>query len=1015
MNCQINIPLLCVGFWSIGQLCCYVVEKHHNSDSNHIETNPQCGDKQSLPHKIEQIVLIVLAATSLLLLLLTTKITKNDHRNNITELEAENQSIHKRRHNPKSKCGFKRTLIMILGIISFLCIVADLFYIEWYFKIIQCEKYPISSQSTTTTTNNNWKWPTAQVVSQLYYYIFVILYFMVAYSEIDSVKLKNNINNYPVLVVVIIIISSMFMHWWMLTWDTNRFDENPCYSFGLMYTGNASVIINGLLFLSLTYQRNRIVTGKVRWYRYVKVITTKSKQISELEYNNAMTNTNTQMFSVNSSHARQLMVAQQPTNDFANTQSTSDTSSISCKTIATPLDSHNVASEHESGGTVPHVNVNNHCSQQRRNNVNINTRTSANNVNNNDSKYLRLLSSTQIHQAHQRQGQNKFRPPSINTSTIRTGDSLLLEQANDNSNPFIIFFQQFNSNLNENVCATEVPTTRIRSRISINNNIVGRPVSEERINMSHDIGDSTYNCNSSSAGISTSHEDYDEYNCDEEKKLNDRDDGTKENAAKNDNIDSSEHVETKIIKVECGLPLPCNEALQVWMIIFTWCSFSLFVIGYLLTLWNFDWFIAKDIRCLSWGISNNPTWIIGYFTSYHLKNLLILALIYVSLTVTMVKVCKSYFFTKRESGKEKELSFKINFLFGLLHFKYSRIWLLCYGFIISISEIFVILTISDLINNFKMPFWSKMFFTNLIEINIFTLCLVIVMGIIQFDLLANKYVLKLYHMCGQLIIALIIICVVLLVAIELVYEILSDVAWIAFYIIFYDLWYIAADILNCDGMDVTSTRIYVLGFNFAVASIILLVGFIYYAINRGDTCAIDGHRCNIYLIPVFIYLISFFIMIVMATIRYNQVWYRMAGREQCYYLSKNSFNLLCIELWRKCINHDKIGAVDVNTRRRLDGMFYVCCTCNYTSQLRGGEFARHEDDTEKPIWGNHAVWVRFFSLLLIVMSGILIFYRNFMIIFFWRCFLLVMDVNSNKEKLESKPNNTSINIVGNSN
>ena len=182
---------------------------------------------------------------------------------------------------------------------------------------------------------------------------------------------------------------------------------------------------------------------------------------------------------------------------------------------------------------------------------------------------------------------------------------------------------------------------------------------------------------------------------------------------------------------------------------------------------------------------------------------------------------------------------KLRFLFGLLHFKYAKIWLLCYGikFIISVSEIYKL----------KMPLWSDMPQSKSVSFlrlsaamitNVFTLFLTIVVAIIPFDMLANRCAHKLYRFCGQLIIGIILFGIIVVLVAESLCGILSDagLVLVGLYVIFYDLWYIAADILNCDGMDVTSTRIYVLGFNFVVACMILSVTIIYYAISNKEIC-----------------------------------------------------------------------------------------------------------------------------------------------------------------------------------
>ena len=486
-------------------------------------------------------------------------------------------------------------------------------------------------------------------------------------------------------------------------------------------------------------------------------------------------------------------------------------------------------------------------------------------------------------------------------------------------------------------------------------------------------------------------------------------DEQQEKIEKNHVVNSQEF---EIFKVECGLSLASNVALQVWIIAFVWCSFALFTFGYLATLWNYNWFVTNSsTKCLNWTVADKPSWIIGYFTSYHSKILLIIALIFVSLTLAMVETYKKYFYFSCQNDQ-------FHFLFGLLHFKYARIWLLCYGFIISVSEILVGDTVFDLIYKLKMPLWSDSTQTKSVSLSLFasvtlmdafTLCLIIAMIIIQFDLLANRFAYTIYRFCGQLIIGLILICIISLIVAESVHNFFENVALAVLYIGFYDLWYIAADILNCDGMDVTSTRIYVLGFNFAAASIILLIIFMYYAISDKKLYTDGTLKFYLYLVSMVLYLVTFLVVTVSATVRYNKKTYRIVGREQCYYLSKNSLNLLCAELWINCTNRGNYidtnncchRICDVQRRHCLDNMFYNCCTCWYKQEENWDAVVANNDKSHAKQSGcacNYNIVMRLLSVLLVVMSVISVFHRYFMMAFFWRCFLLVMDVNSDKSK-----------------
>ena len=612
------IAALCITLWSFGQLGTWIAERHDDT----FNSSRQCSDKQSWEYKTEQILLITMATTNVLLLVLTGKITLTGHH----KINANKETRHPLRSNgvditginikPKFSCP--QLLTTVLGIISFLCVIGDLFYIEWYFKIIKCNQYHILSYfrpSSVTVNENgnfviwedkdnlyNWsdahnvcqayfgsdlasihsnedlaavfdaisnitadtsydyntskigawlgltripvnltinvnsnynygndrqtdsgwlwqwidgssydydlgshatidlsgdgknpncvelimnqenrsyqfktsecgwgnaqfvcnyrekywpmyyfqtkhsKWPLEQIVSQLYYYVFVTLY---AYF---AVVFPATGHSYSVVVVAISVFSCMFMQWWMMRWNMNTFDEGSCYSFGIMYMGNVGVSVNGLCFLSLKYQHHRIMTGKSKWYRYIRVQTNKKDavNINNDAVGNTVTHVQTQIMSVNSSDVPPLATIATQQVSIHTSQDSQQQTTYTTLTATVTTDS-------ETGGASSNSTISNACeiesiativstestiveTQQQKQHqqpttVNCSVNAKDDHELNGQSRYLPLLSSTQRQHAYgqsrSRHEQTTHKLPSINTSSIHTGDSVLLEQAND--------------------------------------------------------------------------------------------------------------------------------------------------------------------------------------------------------------------------------------------------------------------------------------------------------------------------------------------------------------------------------------------------------------------------------------------------------------------------------------------------------------------------------------------------------------------------------------------------------
>ena len=197
---------------------------------------------------------------------------------------------------------------------------------------------------------------------------------------------------------------------------------------------------------------------------------------------------------------------------------------------------------------------------------------------------------------------------------------------------------------------------------------------------------------------------------------------------------------------------------------------------------------------------------------------------------------------------------------------------------------------------------------------------------------------------------------------------------------------------------------YTLGFNFAIASVLSIGACVYRAITDKDVWLRDDNADWVSfwfdVICLLLYVLIFLVMTSWSTIRINKMRYDIIAHEQCYYLSKHTFNLLCIELWttcsciKSCLHSDAARGHSSKIKSICDRKFYNCCACACI-------FSDHDDTRSHYIGSNlndkcYASTMKILSVLLILTSGVFVVQRVYCLYLFCGAFVLVLDVNSDR-------------------
>ena len=490
------------------------------------------------------------------------------------------------------------------------------------------------------------------------------------------------------------------------------------------------------------------------------------------------------------------------------------------------------------------------------------------------------------------------------------------------------------------------------------------------------------------------------------------------------------------------------ELLRVWILLFIAGSVIWFAWG---------WVDAVCIHVVNWdnhyaqrdynkeSIEMDLTWVSGYGISYHSKILVTLAFICTVTCQTVFKIIKHDYWTKYTSIVTKWEA--IQLILGVLHFQQTRIWFICYGWNISFtvwglaSMVYVLMNLNDLslLDSWfgENNIWSIIFlYSILAPLSIIPL---FNMMIIQFDLISNKCLGTLYKNLPKFTYAVVIFGFIAAVTVGTIEK--GEYAYAAAVVIYaagYDLWYIACDVLNCNGMNVKSTRIFAMGFNLTLVTIPIVLIFEYrvwiektmlWHITELDFIA----NC-VGTIALGIYGFMYVGITIAATSKYNDTIksdnYNWSFAEQRYSILKNLFELMCIECWKNTRLYKILCCVSLKVC--CSKCFYIVCTCpcckcckcckcqckckrcrNQNGQTTDkGDYVEQKNIDDDDFNGkqvDNGNNLKFFCCLwerkMIICGSIMLFIvgvgvgvRFYMICFFWRTFLLVCDTNSDKKK-----------------
>ena len=162
-----------ISIWSICLILIWCYTRLINTfNADYLQDNEQCHQNAKTQAIIEPIVIMVIITSNTLLLLLRTmnKCRHTRYTNSSSSIspnalmQAEAQSQVTRNHctNTTSK---------ILCIISVLFLIFDLFYIEWYFKIIECNTYPHQLKCSSPSAASGFKSEDSNTVGDINTYI----------------------------------------------------------------------------------------------------------------------------------------------------------------------------------------------------------------------------------------------------------------------------------------------------------------------------------------------------------------------------------------------------------------------------------------------------------------------------------------------------------------------------------------------------------------------------------------------------------------------------------------------------------------------------------------------------------------------------------------------------------------------------------------------------------------------------------------------------------------------------
>ena len=434
-----------------------------------------------------------------------------------------------------------------------------------------------------------------------------------------------------------------------------------------------------------------------------------------------------------------------------------------------------------------------------------------------------------------------------------------------------------------------------------------------------------------------------------------------------------------------SLDLTAIVCLRALFLFFVFCSFIYKFIGFMIITHVYS--VTKSFPIHIDYNYDGITWIIGYFSNFHSKNVLNKCFIlYVIIFDFVYPIIKHQYMTKFNF----KFSDILHLVFGLLHYQNERILVLCYGYVTALLPLFLsglmyTLFIDD---GAVTKHWWFHDFGNVSALFMFILllfvgplvCLMYIL-VIQCNLMTSKKMEKFGCGCGcgcrldsywfgfslLMIVITAMICVPISMAFLRIpetdegygFSIIAQACGIV--LACYDIWCLACDIMDCNGMELVPHRVFILGFFISIlVTAFAILSFCFYAFfYRTDTYAGVGlssdyasSRFGIVLLlssfvisaiifSIGIAVISFILTKYSLTIpnvdeedeninindndnaiandyinsnysndtQWNRELKKFAKhRTTCHYLCKTEFNYLCIELCNESKTYEKISS-----------------------------------------------------------------------------------------------------------
>ena len=239
--------LIILAFWSVSEDIIWLVENDISLTSVGTDIGERCSIG-SFAQCVEPLTLIGMCISSILILLFARFVSPS------------------------------RIIFLILSIAWFECCAVYLIYIEWYTKILVENDYKIRYFATTEshpnpifiTSSKYTHWPVTQLISEFYYYLFILLFSVFSCfkplisSNVNNSNDNNNNNkeNNSNRILQILLLCCICYEVWLCCWDVTYFDETTINYCGIIWLVNKLMIINIIIYFLLQYQANYLIAMK---------------------------------------------------------------------------------------------------------------------------------------------------------------------------------------------------------------------------------------------------------------------------------------------------------------------------------------------------------------------------------------------------------------------------------------------------------------------------------------------------------------------------------------------------------------------------------------------------------------------------------------------------------------------------------------------------------------------------------------------------------------------------------